>query len=55
MTRKEYEAIKHRYHVLGKRAAGKAAGSKEQQEYEKAKNEYHRAGEELRRVERNRS
>lgn len=49
MDVKTYEALKHRYHVAGKRAAGKPPGSKEQRDYEIAKREYHRAGEELRR------
>lgn len=51
MTREEYERLKHVYHVTGKRALGKRAGSVEQIAYETAKREFHRAGEELRRIE----
>lgn len=50
VTREEYERLKHAYHVAGKRARGKASGSKEQKEYESAKRAYHRAGEELQRA-----
>lgn len=49
MTPKEYERLKHAYHVAGKRAKGKAAGTSEQIAYEDAKRRYHRAGEELQR------
>jgi hypothetical protein len=50
--KEKYDRAKHKYHILGKRAAGKDQGSTEHREYEAAKREYHRLGEELRRAKR---